>query len=119
MNSPLWVHMVAGLGSGLFLFDEDGCPENPLDNDSNRAGCDGNAPATHFDPADAAFDLDRIVETLLPLSADDRRAKVPAAPDRAPYLVAGAVIIDEVLAHAGHAGMKVSDRGLRFGLLAL
>ena len=30
-NSPLWVHMVAGLGTGLFLFDEDGCPTNPLD----------------------------------------------------------------------------------------
>ena len=31
-NSPYWVHMVAGLGSGLFLFDENGAPVNPLDN---------------------------------------------------------------------------------------
>jgi len=62
MNSPLWVHMVAGLGSGLFLFDEDGCPENPLDNDNNRAGCNGTAPAADYDPADAFFNLDRVVD---------------------------------------------------------
>ena len=62
MNSPLWVHMVAGLGSGLFLFDEDGCPENPLDNDANRAGCNGTAPSADFDPADAFFNMDRVVD---------------------------------------------------------
>ena len=61
-DSPLWVHMVAGLGSGLFLFDEDGCPVNPLDNDANRKGCDGVAPASvPFDPGRVAYDLDRIV----------------------------------------------------------
>lgn len=62
MNSPLWVHMVAGLGSGLFLFDQEGCPENPLDGDANRAGCDGTAPAADFDPNDAFFNLDRVVD---------------------------------------------------------
>ena len=65
MNSPLWVHAVAGLGSGLFLFDQYGCPENPLDNNPNRAGCDTfpiqGAPATHFDVSDVAFNLDRLV----------------------------------------------------------
>jgi hypothetical protein len=62
INSPLWVHMAAGLGTGLFLFDEDGCPENPLDDDSNRAGCGGQAPNVDFDVADARFNLDRIVQ---------------------------------------------------------
>ena len=54
--------MVAGLGSGLFLFDEDGCAVNPLDNDQNRVGCDGVAPADNFDPARVTLNLDRIVE---------------------------------------------------------
>ncbi len=62
LDSPLWVHMVAGLGSGLFLFDENGCAVNPLDTDANRYGCDGTAPATNFDPARAFFNLDRIVD---------------------------------------------------------
>ena len=62
MNSPLWVHMVAGLGSGLFLFDDDGCPVNPLDGDTQRAGCGGQAPnATAFSAARVAFNLDRMV----------------------------------------------------------
>ena len=63
LNSPFWVHMIAGLGSGLFLFDEEGCPVNPLDDDSNRKGCDGVAPADSFDLARVEYDLDRIVES--------------------------------------------------------
>ena len=62
LNSPFWVHMVAGLGSGLFLFDENGCPVNPLDDNANRVGCDDVAPATKFDPAAVVYNLDRIVE---------------------------------------------------------
>lgn len=62
LESPLFVHMVAGLGSGLFLFDEHGCPVNPLDDDDDRAGCDGTAPAdVPFDEDRVAFDLDRVV----------------------------------------------------------
>lgn len=62
LNSPVWVHAAAGLGSGLFLFDEHGCPINPLDEDDDRAGCGGVAPADiAFDPDNAAYDLDRIV----------------------------------------------------------
>lgn len=63
-------------------------------------------------------DLARFVDRLLPASLDDRRAMVPAAPDRADFLVAGATILDRVLAAARRPGMTVSDRGLRFGLLA-
>ena len=61
LNSPIWVHMVAGLGTGLFLFDKDGCPVNPLDNDNNRIGCNGVAPANNFDLNRVFFNLDRIV----------------------------------------------------------
>jgi hypothetical protein len=60
-NSPFWVHMVAGLGSGLFLFDENGCPTNPLDTNPNRFGCN-DAPANDFAGATPIFNLDRIVE---------------------------------------------------------
>lgn len=61
MNSPLWVHMAAGLGSGLFLFDENGCPVNDLDQDANRKGCDDGSPKDNFDITRAVYDLDRIV----------------------------------------------------------
>ncbi len=63
LDSPMWVHMVAGLGSGMFLFDAQGRPMNPLDTNANRKGCDGVAPSTIFRAADVAFDLDRMVTT--------------------------------------------------------
>ncbi len=61
-NSPFWVHMVAGLGSGLFLFNHDGGALNPLDTFANRIGSNGVSPAAAFDPANVAIDLDRIVD---------------------------------------------------------
>ena len=63
LNSPIFVHMVAGLGTGLFLFDENGAAQNPLDDNPNRYGSDGVAPSTYFNPADVRYDLDRVVET--------------------------------------------------------
>ncbi len=62
LNSPLFVHMVAGLGSGVFLFDETGCPVNPLDDNANRQYCPDGAPAANFDPDDAVYNLDGLVE---------------------------------------------------------
>ncbi len=62
IDSPLFVHMVAGLGSGLFLCDDQGRPLNPLDDDPNRKGAGDQAPSTYYDPALVAMDLDRIVE---------------------------------------------------------
>jgi hypothetical protein len=62
LDSPLWVHMVAGLGTGLFLFDANGAPVNPLDTNANRVGAGGVAPASVFDPLRARLDLDRLVE---------------------------------------------------------
>ncbi|MFV2057484.1 MAG: hypothetical protein ACC707_13515, partial [Thiohalomonadales bacterium] len=62
LNSPLWVHMVAGLGSGLFLFDQNGCPVNPLDANPNRENCNNNAPADNFNTNNVVYNLDRTVE---------------------------------------------------------
>ena len=62
MNSPLWVHMVAGLGSGLFLFNQNGGPVNSLDENEDRVGAGGVAPASAFNMANVAYNLDRIVE---------------------------------------------------------
>lgn len=72
MNSPLWPHMAAGLGTGLFLFDHNGCPVNPLDDDTNRRGCytdllnfQRTSPLNFFNQfgfANVTYDLDRIVE---------------------------------------------------------
>jgi hypothetical protein len=61
LNSPFFVHMAVGLGSGMFLFDDVGCGVNTLDTNPNRIGCD-QAPATNFDPSRVALNLDRIVE---------------------------------------------------------
>lgn len=61
-NEPYWVHMVAGLGSGLFWFDATGCPVNPLDNNANRQYCPDGAPADNFDPNNVVYDLDRLVQ---------------------------------------------------------
>ena len=61
-NSPFWVHMVVGLGSGLFLFDDKGCPVNPLDTSPNRQGCNNVAPDDVFDGERVLYNLDRIVE---------------------------------------------------------
>ena len=61
LDSPIWVHMAAGLGSGLFLFDENGAPVNPLDDNAQRVGAGGVAPSTNFAAGRVALNLDRIV----------------------------------------------------------
>lgn len=61
LNTPFWSHMVAGLGTGLFLFDENGCPVNPLDANANRQVCADGAPADNFNPANVVYNLDRAV----------------------------------------------------------
>jgi hypothetical protein len=68
---PIKVAMMAGLGSGLFLFDANGCPVNNLDNNTARVFCfDANnnaiSPADNFNNFasfdNVAYDLDRIAE---------------------------------------------------------
>lgn len=60
-DSALFVHMAAGLGSGLFLFDDQGAAVNPIDDNPNRVGTTA-PPSTTFDPNRVALNLDRIVE---------------------------------------------------------
>ena len=60
-DSALFVHMAAGLGTGLFLFDDQGAAVNPIDQRPDRFGTDG-PPFLDFDPARVALNLDRIVE---------------------------------------------------------
>lgn len=63
-------------------------------------------------------DLARCTERLLAApDATARRALVPASPERADFLVAGAAILDRTLAAAGQSSLRVSDRGLRFALV--
>jgi hypothetical protein len=62
LDSPLYPHMVAGLGTGLFLFDVNGAPVNRLDAFAGRKGAGGIAPSTIFDAQRVTLNLDRIVE---------------------------------------------------------
>jgi hypothetical protein len=83
IDSPLWVHMVSGLGSGLFLFDENGCPVNPLDDNDNRFGCEGVSPADRFAVGNVAYNLDRIVEpTGVPNASNNHQFLEPPVPNR-------------------------------------
>lgn len=52
----------------------------------------------------------------LPLAT--RRTLPGLQPERADVIVAGAVLLERALDHLGAAGARVSDRGLRWGLLA-
>jgi hypothetical protein len=62
LDSPIFVHMASGLGTGLFLFDEFGCPVNPLDNFAGREYCKGVAPAANWNVNNVAYDLDKLTE---------------------------------------------------------
>jgi exopolyphosphatase/guanosine-5'-triphosphate,3'-diphosphate pyrophosphatase len=63
-------------------------------------------------------DLQRAIDRLAPATPEERRRMVPASPERANYLVAGATILDRTLAAARKDALIASDGGLRFGLLA-
>ncbi|MFT7521656.1 MAG: exopolyphosphatase/guanosine-5'-triphosphate,3'-diphosphate pyrophosphatase [Kiritimatiellia bacterium] len=62
-------------------------------------------------------DLASLIDQLLPMNPEQRRQAAPIAPDRADYLLAGAMILDRALNDARRPSMIVSDRGLRYGLL--
>lgn len=63
-------------------------------------------------------DLARFVDQLLPATPAERKRIAAVSPERADFLLAGATILDRVLQAARRSAMVVSDRGLRFGLLA-
>ena len=75
------------------------------------------AERVHGQPLTRA-ELARFVDLLLPLGPDDRRSAARVSPERADYLLAGAVVLDRILSVAGRPKLVASDRGLRYGLLA-
>lgn len=62
--------------------------------------------------------LARISARLCSADSVSRRAIVALSPERADYLLAGALVLDRVLEAAGASQMIASDRGLRFGILS-
>lgn len=63
-------------------------------------------------------DLSRFVDLLLPTTPEQRQQICKVSPQRADYLLAGAIVLDRALAAAKRPRLIASDRGLRFGLLA-
>jgi exopolyphosphatase / guanosine-5'-triphosphate,3'-diphosphate pyrophosphatase len=57
------------------------------------------------------------IEQLVVMTPEARREAVAVSPKRADFLLAGACILDRVLTAAKADGYRVSDRGLRYGLL--
>lgn len=62
LDSPYFVHQAAGLGTGLFQFDANGCPNNPFDANDNQQFCNGVSPADRFNVNNTVYDLDKVVE---------------------------------------------------------
>ncbi len=63
-------------------------------------------------------EIDRQLELYRSRSADERRAVVGLQPNRADVILAGACVVQTVLAKLGRDSLVVSDRGLRHGLIA-
>lgn len=102
LGSPYYVHMAAGLGTGLALFDAAGCPVNPLDGRADR--CEVGAPAAAFDLGAAAFDLDGLVE---PNGSSNASRSHPL---RDPVVGAPMRLGDDLPALAGPLGILLTRR---------
>ncbi len=64
---------------------------------------------------------DVLAQTRVRLASEPlvARRRIPGLqPERADVIIAGAVLLEHALDHLGAAGTRVSDRGLRWGLLA-
>ena len=64
-----------------------------------------------------AEDVARVRARLFALPVAERRVLPGMQPKRADVLPAGALLFETALAHLGAAGARVSDRGLRWGVL--
>ena len=62
-------------------------------------------------------EIDRQIELYRLRDADSRRSIVGLQPKRAEVILAGACIVRTVMQKLGKTGLRVSDRGLRHGLL--
>ena len=74
------------------------------------------ADAVHGSVLDRA-EIDRQIELYRVRSADQRRQIAGLQPGRAEVILAGACIVDTILAKLGRESFIVSDRGVRHGLL--
>jgi exopolyphosphatase/guanosine-5'-triphosphate,3'-diphosphate pyrophosphatase len=63
-------------------------------------------------------EIDRQIELYRSRDADGRRSIVGLQPSRAEVILAGALIVRTVLDKLGADALTVSDRGLRYGVLA-
>jgi exopolyphosphatase/guanosine-5'-triphosphate,3'-diphosphate pyrophosphatase len=61
-------------------------------------------------------ELERIVGNLAALPVGERKKTIGLHPGRADVIVAGGLIVLAILYRLGAAGIRVSDRGLRWGL---
>jgi exopolyphosphatase/guanosine-5'-triphosphate,3'-diphosphate pyrophosphatase len=84
------------------------------------------AIAHAIDPYDAARvhggwlsreDVSRVRERLCRIPLEERRRLPGIQPKRADVLPAGALLFESALAHLGASGARVSDRGIRWGVL--
>lgn len=62
--------------------------------------------------------LRRWIDVLLGAGADQRRALAATSPERADFLLAGACVLEAVCTSARRDSLRVSDGGVRHGLLA-
>jgi exopolyphosphatase/guanosine-5'-triphosphate,3'-diphosphate pyrophosphatase len=62
-------------------------------------------------------DIERIFKELMPLTIDQIKKQPQIHPERADILLAGIIILREVLKKLNLSHITVSDRGLRYGLL--
>jgi exopolyphosphatase/guanosine-5'-triphosphate,3'-diphosphate pyrophosphatase len=60
--------------------------------------------------------LRHVVSDLASVDLNARRRRAGLAPGRADVIVAGGLVVLELLAHWGASEMRVSDRGVRWGL---
>lgn len=63
-------------------------------------------------------EVDRQIEIYRTMSEDERRGFVGLQPNRAPVILAGALIVSTVMRKLGKSSLVVSDRGLRHSLIA-
>jgi exopolyphosphatase/guanosine-5'-triphosphate,3'-diphosphate pyrophosphatase len=82
--------------------------------DLKLAGFDGNIINRHILRKDA---IERIFQELRPLTLDQIRSYPQIHPERADILLAGIVILREVLTRLNFNHIIVSNRGLRYGIL--
>jgi exopolyphosphatase/guanosine-5'-triphosphate,3'-diphosphate pyrophosphatase len=62
-------------------------------------------------------EIERQIERYRTWTAEERRAIVGLQPERAEVILAGACIVSTVMSKLGKDALRVSDRGLRHGLL--